>query len=335
MAEPPYGAIAELLRKGRVVPFLGAGASLTAVTSGGVDDWDEAGTAPPSGLQLAHRLAALANYPANELRAELAKVASYYQASVDRSSLVEALREVFDRDFNPGPIHRFLADAPAPLLIVTTNYDDLVERAFTEAKRPYHLVVHPTDRDDLAAAVLWWRPGAERPEISSSPELMVPLKDTSIIYKMHGGVDRYTGRQARAEQARDANDRWDAFVITEEDYVNFLTRMAGQRAIPACFLNQFRTSRFLFLGYGLADWNLRVMLNSLNEGTSRERHAREQLRSWAIQHNPSELERRLWEARSVSIYSVLLDEFVGSLRALMSRRSPPPVAGATQPASRG
>ena len=210
MPEPPYGAISDLLRKGQVVPFLGAGASLTASAAIALDDWNEAGTAPPSGKQLARRLASLANYPSDELRAELAKVASYYQASVDRLSLVDALREVFDRDFVPGAIHRFLAEVPTPLLIVTTNYDDLLERAFADARRPYHLVVHPTDRDDLAAAVLWWRPGAQKPQVSAPMELMVPLTDTSIIYKMHGGVDRCPARAGGADP-RDANNRWDAF----------------------------------------------------------------------------------------------------------------------------
>ena len=55
-----------------------------------------------------------------------------------------ALRETFCREFRPGTIHRLLARIEQPLLIVTTNYDDLIERAFD--KRPFHLVVDRGDR---------------------------------------------------------------------------------------------------------------------------------------------------------------------------------------------
>src|SRR3954466_8626512 len=117
--QPPYGAIARLLSKGDIVPFLGAGASLAAAVHG--ERWDPGLSTPPSGLQLAEHLAEAAAFPGDEQRKELAKVASYYQTSVDREDLLATLREVFDREFTPGPIHQLLAQNPKPLLIVTTN----------------------------------------------------------------------------------------------------------------------------------------------------------------------------------------------------------------------
>jgi hypothetical protein len=35
--------------------------------------------------------------------------------------------------YKPGPLHRFLAEIPAPQVIVVTNYDTLVEQALIEA----------------------------------------------------------------------------------------------------------------------------------------------------------------------------------------------------------
>jgi hypothetical protein len=128
---------------------------------------------------------------------------------------------------------------------------------------------------------------------------------------MHGTVDRQTSK-------------WDSYVITEEDYVDFLARMTGQTAIPARLMLEFRKRRFLFLGYGLRDWNLRVMLRHLKSALATTEMTalpttdeREDLRSWAIQRNPSELERALWLARKVNIYDLEIDVFVSKLREKM------------------
>jgi hypothetical protein len=236
---------------------------------------------------------------------------SYYaEVAADRKGLRDTLHQTLDRDYQIGAIHRSLADVDVPLLIVTTNYDDLIERAFQDKGKPYHLVAYPTDHKELAAAVLWWKPGATEPEAHAPKSLPLSLTDTTIIYKMHGTVDRQT-------------NKWDSFVITEEDYVDFLARMTGQTAIPARFMLEFRKRRFLFLGYGLRDWNLRVMLRHLKsalattEATAPPTDAGEDLRSWAIQRNPSELEQVLWRARTVNIYDMDVDAFVAKLREKM------------------
>jgi hypothetical protein len=310
--EPPYGIIANQLKQGNVIPFLGAGASL----SGRPADfqWDATTTLfLPSAKELAHQLAEDASLPSTDPfdRDDLSKVSSYYaEVTADRTALRSTLHQTFNRDYRVGAVHRFLADVDVPLLIVTTNYDDLIERAFQAKGKPYHLVAYPTDHKELAAAVLWWKPGATEPEAHPPKSLPLSLTDTTIIYKMHGTVDRQTSK-------------WDSYVITEEDYVDFLARMTGQTAIPARFMVEFRKRRFLFLGYGLRDWNLRVMLRHLKsalasaETTAPPTDTGEDLRSWAIQRNPSELERALWHARKVNIYDMDIDAFVCKLREKM------------------
>jgi len=44
-------------------------------------------------------------------------------------------------------------------------------------------------------------------------------------------------------------------------------------------------------------------------------------RSWAIQYQPSELERMLWDARNVKIYDVDIDTFVAKMRERMRREA--------------
>ncbi len=305
--EPPYGEIAELLCEGQVVPFLGAGVNLGTRQPGAVWTEDSEGFLP-TGAELSRFLARQSNFPSKDEHdlVDLAKVASYFVEATARRSLRKHLRRILDQEFAPCEIHRYLAAVPAPLLIVTTNYDTLTEQAFKDAGRPYDLVIHPTDRKDVQASVLWWEHQATEPKALPPNQLIIDLKKRTVIYKMHGSVDRLQGK-------------WDSYVITEEDYVDFLSRMTGQMAVPAQFMRHFSARHFLFLGYGLRDWNLRVVLKNLKTARpsleSDDGADDEDLRSWAIQYHPSSLEEKLWNARHIEIYDVEINEFVRRLLA--------------------
>jgi hypothetical protein len=158
----------------------------------------------------------------------------------------------------------------------------------------------------------------ENPNPSPYPRtrLVIDLTQRTVLYKMHGSIDRLGKR--------------DSYVITEDDYVDFLSRMTDQKAVPMCFMRHFRERHFLFLGYGLNDWNLRVILKNLRTvlpvGEAKSDPSTtpvpaaepdgedEDLRSWAIQFAPSDLERELWGARRVKIYDRDINEFVRRLR---------------------
>jgi hypothetical protein len=68
-----------------------------------------------------------------------------------------------------------------------------------------------------------------------------------------------------------------------------------------------KESSFLFLGYSLRDWNLRVILYRL----WKEQPLQSQ--SWAIQKNPQAFERKFWALRRVELLDVDLDDYVGDL----------------------
>lgn len=330
--EVPYVGISGLLRKGRVVPFLGAGVNTRAPER----PWFHPG-APflPRGAELSRHLAGQIPFPSLEGGEDLAKVAAYGEEVLGRPWLRDSLREVFDDDFEPCEVHTHLASVPRELLIVTTNYDDLTERAFRRAGRSFHVVVHPFDRPEWHGAVLWWKPDASVPEMVEPNNLRLIPGQQTIIYKMHGTVYRGSGR---AEPEPPADDRygyeneWDNYLITEDDYVEFLSRMTTQPVIPSTFVQHFARSQFLFMGYGLNDWNLRVVLRNLAKmiptGPEGSVTAARLSRgpSWAIQHKPSLLEQKLWSTRGVNIYNMELGEFVHE----MSRVVPPATVGGGQ-----
>ena len=293
--EPPYPYIHEKLRQGQVIPFLGAGASLGGRKPG--EEWDKGSTTClPNATELACYLAEKTMFPRKESR-DLTKVAQYFHVIAGPGALRNELHSIFDCDYPLKSLHTFLADMPAPLMIVTTNYDDLIERAF-DAKDPnYDVVIHTTD-PTIGDRILWWQHGEAEPREVNPNKLDIDLKTIRIIYKIHGAVDRH-------------NPKRDQYVITEDDYIEFLVRMTKNKAIPAIFAEPFQTRHFLFLGYGLHDWNLRVVLNRIERDLRRPKG----ITSWAIQHKPSQLEQEFWKRRDVIVYDMKIDEFVKELES--------------------
>jgi hypothetical protein len=68
-----------------------------------------------------------------------------------------------------------------------------------------------------------------------------------------------------------------------------------------------RRSHFLFLGYSVLDWNLRVFLRRM-WGDERLSY-----RSWAVQPDPGPLTLDFWRHRDVDVLDLALDEFVAAL----------------------
>jgi len=296
--DPPYKLILKGLNEGKVIPFLGAGASLGGRQPGATWKKGVKNFLPTAG-ELAGHLADTSEFPSDEAR-DLTKVAQYYSVVGGRRALNEELHIIFNCDYQTTSLHTFLASISAPLLIVTTNYDDLIERALDVKNRPYDVVIHTTDvsSGDL---LLWWPYGASEPSEVKPNKLDISLGERTVVYKMHGAVDR-------KKPARDS------YVISEDDYIEFLARMIKSKVVPAIFAQPFQTRHFLFLGYGLGDWNLRVVLNRIEKDLRR----RKDIKSWSIQYKSRRLERRFWQDRDVEVYDLLLDDFV---RTLETRRA--------------
>jgi hypothetical protein len=86
--------------------------------------------------------------------------------------------------------------------------------------------------------------------------------------------------------------------------------MTKNKAIPAIFAEAFQSRHFLFLGYSLRDWNLRVVLNRIQDSRRSS-----DITSWSIQHKPSLMERKFWQKRGVEVYDMTLDDFVRDMPA--------------------
>lgn len=306
-----YNRVATAIVEGRVIPFFGAGASLCGRPKG--QAWERGSKYLPSGGELAEHLAAKFKYPWED-RHDLLRVSQYAAIMEGTGPLYSELRRLFNADYEPTSLQRFFASLPAALrqrghpsggmLIVTTNYDDLMERAFEEVKEEFDLVSYVAEDREQRGKFWHWSPDGKARIIDKPNKYRGLSLDTrSVILKIHGAIDR-------------DNSERDSFVITEDNYIDYLTRTDISNLVPVTVAAKLRNSHFLFLGYSLRDWNLRVILHRI--------WGEQKLswKSWAILLNPQPFDQEFWRKRDVDIYNASLEDYIASLAERV--RSLPP-----------
>jgi SIR2-like domain len=303
--EAHYRMIANRILAGKVVPFLGAGVNLCGRPESA--PWAR-GQYLPSGAELAMYLAQRFDYP-NEDTTNLLRVSQYIDVMLGEGPLYEGLHDVFDADYAPTPVHQLLASLPAMIrasasdkpryfpLIVTTNYDRALERAFLEAGEAYDLVVYTAEGPNRGRFVHTGPEGQS--EIIAVPNTYAELRfeQRPVIAKIHGAV------------GRSADD--DSYVVTENHYIDYLSHTDIAKLIPVTIASRMRKSHFLFLGYSLKDWNLRVIFNRLWGD------AVVNWNSWAVQPQPDSIEERSWFRRNVELLDASLETYIGGLGAAL------------------
>jgi hypothetical protein len=289
--------------RGNVVPLLGAGANLCGRPPEAV--W-RAHEQLPSGAELARYLADHFDYPPDD-PLDLVRVSEYAFVLNGSGPLYDRLRELFDTDYPIGPLHRFLARVPRAaaetgqaggLLVVTTNYDDALERALRDEGEPFDVVSYLADGEHRGRFV-HLPPDGEAEVIERPNEYRtVDPANRTVVLKMHGAIDR-----------ADPDGQWDSYVITEDHYIEYLANTDVSSLMPVTLAAKLRRSHFLFLGYAMRDWNLRVILHRI-WGAQKLRY-----KSWAVQLNPELIDREFWELRGVDVLDAELGEYVAGLEA--------------------
>lgn len=215
---------------------------------------------------------------------DLARVALHVEFINDTPYLMKRLNDILsDDDREPSKLLNTLAQMPFEL-IVTTNYDQLMERALPVKPK---VVVQPINGFDADTE------NALRDELAA-------YKGT-VVYKIHGTFKNEGQRN---------HDGSSPVIITEEDYIKFLTSIGKSHGgIPVQIKSKLTYSTLLFLGYSLQDWDFRTIFKGLIE--SLEPH--EKRKSFAIQKDPSEFWVDFWVDKGVQIYNVDLYEFAEQL----------------------
>ena len=303
-----YKHISKALQFGRLTPFLGAGVNASGNNGG---EAFQRGTRLPSSAELAAAIADDWDYPSTE-DLDLVRVAQWVYQSIGHAELYDSMHSIFDHDFPANPVHEVIAAMPAVVralpkpdfpLIITTNYDDALERAFTARGEPFDLLTYVASGDDMGLFQHTDETGNS--ELIMEPANKYPgvkLTERSAIVKLHGAVKR--------KSTRPAFD--DSYVITEDDYIECLTRTDIVGFLPPAVARRMQGCHYLFLGYSLRDWNTRAMFHRI--WRDRAKHHK----SWAIVSNPEEQEVEAWKMRFVDMRDLDLSTFASRLQSQLA-----------------
>ena len=275
-------AVKELVKhvkKGECILFLGAGVHAPPPEDSRYTYPPE--QRPPLGGDLAERLAEEFNFKekfTKESPRDLQRVSLYIEKTggLGRKTLVDSLDMNLRVGKKPCPALKMLAGLPFKI-IVTTNYDRLLESALSKfEKEPAVFVYNP-------------RPDEPTPDMTEDPTAERPL-----LFKMHGDLDRR-----------------ETIVITDEDYITFVQRMSDKDAFhPVQQTIRYRMQRWptFFVGYSLRDYNLRLLFRTLRWRLD----ASKVPTSYSVDKNPDPLILQVWqnERRFVSFITQDLWAFV-------------------------
>ncbi len=286
----PWDRLLTRIENEKLTPFLGAGISRPPL---------------PNSDELAARLADYCGYPFRS--GDLMEVAQY-AATIDDGGapkeFVQALfNKVADPDFrDPRQPHGLLASLPIPVYL-TTNYDTYMEKALKTKGRP--------PRSEICR----WNSGlrlshGDRDGMSD----LEPIAAQPVVFHLHGSVEDS-----------------DSFVLTEDDYLDFMVNArryegatdAALRVIPPKVDELIALNSLVFLGYGLKDWNLRVLLRILIQSADRSA----QKLSVSVQLEPDdrvveavgkqaaiEYLEQYFKGLNIRVYWGKLDDFLAELK---------------------
>lgn len=300
--EAHYTAVIKAILNGRLVPFLGVGVNLIGRPEEA--KWAQGQYAPTS-QELAAYLAESYHYPDADSE-NVVGVSQYISVMNPQETLKGELHSVFDADYPSTRLHRFLATVAQTLrekgyklrcpVIVSTTYDDILERTFHAANEPFDLVTYIADGPERGK---WWhQPWEGQDVLIDTPNKYAGLQpdQRAVIVKIHGMVNR-----------EDADH--ESYVITEDHYIDYLTSSDSASLLPIKIKERLSLSSFLFMGYTPRDWNLRVLLYRIWE------NANVRNLSWAIQPPQHYLEREIWQRRGVSVVEAALEDYLDAIES--------------------
>ncbi|MDJ0533132.1 MAG: SIR2 family protein [Xenococcaceae cyanobacterium MO_207.B15] len=244
-------------------------------------------------------------------RKDLPYLAKYIDLIFGSLGLYTELHEIFDRDYQPNQLHKLFAQLPSimqqkdyPLpyqLIVTTNYDDTLERAF-KAIKPRQLfdIVSYIAKGENRGKFLH-QPCAGKPIVIDTPNTYdeFPLGEHPVILKLYGAVNRATGQE-------------DNFAITEDHYMDYLEKVN----IPINLVDLMRKNHILFLDFDLSKWKNRLIFRRIWQDRPLDKG-----KSWVFRKNLGKLEKQIWQKSQVDMIDIpsqrSLRDYIAGLNKLV------------------
>jgi hypothetical protein len=226
----PWDMLLNRIGEGNCTPFLGAGISHPPL---------------PMASDLSRQLATEWDYPLTN-DGDLMSVAQYAvtkwgDSTYPKEEVCRRFKDVPGPDFTqPDQPHAVLAGLPIPLYL-TTNYDGFMAEALGRAGRP------------ATQEICRWNAELRKTHDSYLASNQ-PTAEAPVVFHLHGHIDSP-----------------ESLVLTEDDYLDFMVNVSADDAaaspremlLPPRVQESMAATSLLFVGYGLRDWNLRLLFRTL------------------------------------------------------------------------
>ncbi|HIK16411.1 MAG TPA: SIR2 family protein [Leptolyngbyaceae cyanobacterium M33_DOE_097] len=184
-------------------------------------------------------------------------------------------------------------------LVVTTNYDDMLEQAFLTIQQPFDVIFYVADGDDQGKFM--HQPYQEEAQIigvndSARLPLRAPWGDAPqprpIILKLFG--------------------TWENNFVATEEHMAYLVSTLKQN-LPASLISILTKGNVLFMGYSPSDSDLQILMNCFWPENKIKN------KSWLLhQSKPGDLEQEIWKTRNVELLDIpSVDDFVSQLQKVI------------------
>jgi hypothetical protein len=276
----PYSALPSHLIRGDLTFFLGAGATLGRL---------------PMAEAFYETLRRLTQGP-SELSDE--RVTQHYADRYGRDALdTQVNRMLGAARPDPSAVHWLLATLtsrlrekgyrPRSLLVLTTNFDDSMERALLAAGEPYHMFIFRVE-EPHAGYFVYRSPNGEASVVDRPERFHEVSGEYPIVVKYHGGLHRDIDLPV-------------TYAFTRCDFMRATRRLPA--ALPKTVLDRLTGSPLLFLGHGLTDDSVEALARDLYRRNPN-------VQSWAIQRSPRHGWPLYWSKIGVDIKDISLEQFV-------------------------
>ncbi len=267
-------------REGRLIPFLGAGASMAV-------EWSDQQKRGLSWRELVDHAASQLGFDDPDLlrvRGADLQILEYYR--LKNNGEVAPLRNWYSSNFNAphealkaSAIHSGLAALDRCKLFYTTNYDDYLERSLRLNGRHARAVAVEAHIADII-----------KNDTAKN-------EDTVQVVKFHGDLDN-PGRM----------------VLSESDYESRLkfADVEDQR-----LRSDLLGRAMLFIGYSFRDWNVSYLFRLINDQFGPLPLAPTGTRAYITVADPSDFEYTLFHARNIEVIPVRGDSLSADISSLL------------------